>query len=264
MSSDSLLSNFQKRAFLFTHPAVPIRERLIVALDLSSLNAAAELVTALVPAITWFKVGSELFTSAGPEAVAMIRAHGGRVFLDLKYHDIPKAVAGAVVAAARLDVEMLTVHVAGGAPMLRGAVEALNRSTGSDDRGARERSRLRLLGVTLLTSQEDGEASAKVLDAAQMALRCGLDGVVASAREAAAIKATCGRGFLVVTPGIRPLGAEPNDQRRVATPQEALSAGADHLVVGRPIVEAANPSRAVEEVLAEMEAAEAKSHDARQ
>ncbi len=234
-------------------PAIPSRDRLIVALDLPTLAAAEQVVTALSPIVSWFKVGAELFTSAGPAVVAMIQARGSRVFLDLKYHDIPNTVAQAVVAAARLRVGMLTLHVAGGRQMLEGAVAGLNRPEDSSDGGPRGSAKPWLLGVTMLTSVDDGETTAKVLDAALVAQQSGLDGVVASAREAAAIKHACGPGFLVVTPGIRPVGADPNDQQRVATPQSALRAGADYLVVGRPIVHAANPRHTLLEVLAEME-----------
>ncbi len=217
-----------------------LRDRLIVALDVPSLGEAEAVVSHLGDAVSWYKVGSELFTAAGPDAVAMVRRRGRRVFLDLKYHDIPNTVAGGVRAAARLGVDLLTLHVAGGQAMLRAAVEA---------RGAGP---MRLLGVTVLTSGDDAGG---VLDAARIAQGCGLDGVVASGREAAAVKAACGPAFLVVTPGIRPEAADPGDQRRTVTPAEALRAGADYLVIGRPIVAAPDPRSAVEALLRTADAA---------
>ena len=247
------------------------REKLIVALDVPSLQEATRLVEILAPEIVWFKVGSELFTSAGPHAVAMVRAHGGRVFLDLKFHDIPNTVAGAVAAACGLGVSMLNVHVAAGPTALRAAVETRNRGSGFGVRGSEipedgwspihesritshDPSRPLLIGVTLLTShRESPEIVRQVVEAAVLAKQCGLDGVVASAREARAIKAACGAGFVVVTPGIRPAAANPADQGRVATPADALRAGADFLVVGRPVRTAPDPRTAVHSLLAEMQ-----------
>ncbi len=235
----------------FREPALPVRDRLIVALDLPTLAAAERMTQALRPTVSWFKVGSELFTAAGPEAVAMVQSHGGRVFLDLKYHDIPTTVARAVAAAARLGVAMVTVHLAGSVQGLRAIADAL--ASGGARAGRQPGARPWLLGVTRLTSLEGSTTTETVIGAAQLALRSGFDGVVASAREAAAIKHDCGNGFVVVAPGIRPPGSEPHDQRRIATPTEALSAGADYLVIGRPIVAAASPTLALEQVLAEME-----------
>lgn len=235
------------------------RERLIVALDVPSLNEAAALVDALIPIVDWFKVGSELYTAAGPDAVQMVLHRGGKVFLDLKYHDIPNTVARAVAAAAALGVTMLDVHIAGGLDMLGAAVEAAGPR--------RHRSRPLILGVTLLTSDPDPEAGAIVLERARTARQAGLDGVVASAHEAAAVKAVCGRDFVVVTPGIRPhttahptraaraASAPADDQRRTVSPSEAAAAGSDFLVVGRPITHAPDPGAAAAAVLEEIERA---------
>lgn len=223
---------------------VAARERLIVALDFPSLAEAAEMVGKLVPVVSWFKVGSELFTAAGPDAVAMVRAYGGKVFLDLKYHDIPNTVHRAVAAAVRLGVAMLNVHIAGGEAVLRAAVEASQSLSGT---------RPLILGVTVLTSDETNVGT--VVESARLAQTCGLHGVVASAREAAAIKKACGEEFIVLTPGIRPPGWLGDDQRRTTTPAVAIREGSDYLVVGRPITAATDPRFAAETVLAELESA---------
>lgn len=192
----------------------------------------------------WFKVGPELYTAAGPDAVETVLNRGGRVLLDLKYHDIPNTVAHSVAAAAALGVSMLTVHVAGGPDMLHAAVEATK---------ARSHAAAPLiLGITLLTSDPDPRAAATVLDRARAAQAAGLDGVVASGREVATIKAACGRTFVVATPGIRPTHAAPDDQRRTMTPSEAVSAGSDFLIVGRPITGAADPRAAAVTLLEDM------------
>ncbi len=252
-ASGALHTQAPGRELRFRDVALPVRDRLIVALDLPTLEAAERMVSTLRPTVTWFKVGAELFTAAGPAAVAMVQAQGGRVFLDLKFHDIPNTVARAAAAAAQLGVAMLTVHLAGGVLGLRAVAEALTSAGVRSNRpgGARPW----LLGVTRLTSLEGTTTTETVVGAAQLALRSGYDGVIASAREAAAIKRDCGNGFIVVAPGIRPKGSEPHDQRRIATPTEALQAGADYLVIGRPIIAAANPSQALAQVVAEMEGA---------
>lgn len=237
----------QTRVTRSSRSASSAADRLIVALDVPTLQEATRVVQRVREVARWFKVGSELFTAAGPSAVTMVLERGGQVFLDLKYHDIPRTVASAVGAAVRLGVAMLNVHVAAGEEALRAAVAALAAGPSS--------TRPRLLGVTRLTSVEDRPAvTAEVIDAAARAKWCGLDGVVASAREAVAIKAACGPEFVVVAPGIRPGGVDAGDQRRVATPAEALRGGADYLVVGRPVVAAVDPGAAIGAILQEMDA----------
>ncbi|HXF82403.1 MAG TPA: orotidine-5'-phosphate decarboxylase [bacterium] len=229
-----------------------LADRLIVALDTPSLEQAEALVVRLRPAVRWFKVGAELFTAAGPEAVRMVHRHGALVFLDLKWHDIPRTVAAAVRAAASLGVAMMNVHLAAGAEALRGAVGEL-AVAGSGRRPL-------LLGVTVLTSLSADAAA--VVAAAREARACGLDGVVASAREVPAIRAACGEGFLVVAPGIRPSGAMQDDQRRAVTAGEAIRLGADFLVVGRPVVLAADPAAEVARLLAAMRDAAERTNEA--
>jgi orotidine-5'-phosphate decarboxylase len=229
------------------------RDRLIVALDTPGLPAAEALVERLAGVVSHFKVGSALFTAAGPAAVEMIRRHGGRVFLDLKYHDIPATVAGAVEAAAHLGVGLLTVHASGGAAMLRAAAEAA-RAAGRD--------RPRIVAVTVLTSLDRAVLHREVgvpvaveghaVHLAALAREAGCDGVVASPREAARLRAILGPTALIVTPGIRPSGSVADDQARTAAPGVAVRAGADYLVVGRPITGAADPTAAAQAILAEL------------
>lgn len=244
-------------------------DRLIVALDLPTLGEAARLVEALAPYVGWFKIGSELFTAAGPEAVALVLARDRNVFLDLKFHDIPRTVAAAVAAAARLGVTMMNIHVAAGDEAMREAVHALVGAFPPDNTQSSAsssfttppspqspRARPRLLGITRLTSIAEGQDTfAQVVEAAARAKWIGLDGVVASPREAAAIKTACGTDFLVVTPGIRPAGSADGDQRRTATPAEAVRSGADYIVVGRPVVHAEDPISAVTRIIGEIDRA---------
>jgi len=228
------------------------RERLIVALDVPDAPAARALVERLAGRVGLFKVGSQLFTAAGPDLVREIVARGERVFLDLKYHDIPNTVAGAVAAASRLGVALVDVHGLGGGAMMEAAA------------GARADDRTRLLAITVLTSHDEGTLSAiglagpiaeAVPRLARLAAASGMDGVVASPQEVALIRAACGPDFLIVTPGIRPAGAARGDQARLATPAAALAAGADYLVVGRPITEAPDPAAAADAIVDEMEGA---------
>lgn len=226
--------------------------RVIVALDMADAALAARLLNRLDGLARFYKVGSQLFTAAGPEIVRAVRARGAEVFLDLKFHDIPTTVAGAVRSAATLDVAMLTVHAAGGRTMLGAAVEAAARDGGR---------RPKLLAVTVLTSlsamaarEEAGVARPlpeQVLHLARLAKTAGLDGAVASPQEVRALREALGKGFLLVTPGIRPTWAARDDQVRVLAPREALEAGADYLVVGRPIAAAPDPRAALERLLAE-------------
>jgi orotidine-5'-phosphate decarboxylase len=227
------------------------RQRLIVALDLSSAAAAQRIVAAVGDSALCYKVGMQLFTAEGPSIVRDLVSSGKRVFLDLKYHDIPNTVASAVGEAARLGVSMLTVHAAGGAKMLRAASEAAG-SNNSD---------LIVLGVTVLTSFAERDLDEigihrpmqeQVLRLTKLALANGCRGVVASAREAANLRSELGNNFAVVTPGVRPRGAAQDDQARVATPAEAIAAGASHIVVGRPITAAADPAAQVRTILRQM------------
>jgi len=227
------------------------RERLIVALDVPSGDAAWALVEQLAGSVGMFKVGSQLFTAAGPDLVRALVARGERVFLDLKYHDIPNTVAGAVAAAAGLGVSLLDVHALGGPAMLRAAAAALAQSSA------------RLLAITVLTSHDEPELArvgvgggvvASVARLAALAQQSGAHGVVASPQEVARVRAACGSGFLIVTPGIRPAGAAANDQARAATPAAAIAAGADYLVVGRPVIAASDPAAAAAEIVAEIAA----------
>lgn len=226
-------------------------DRLIVALDVKSSAAAARLVEQLGDAVSFYKVGAELFTLAGPDIVKKLKQSGKRVFLDLKFHDIPNTVARAVQAAVTLDVDLLTLHASGGGKMIRAAREAV---AGSDTR---------LLAVTLLTSfgvddteqvwgKEINSLREEVNRLAQLAAETGAHGVVASPLEAEMLKRRHGADFLVVTPGIRPAGAERADQVRTATPAEALRAGADYLVIGRPVTEAADPRAVVAQMQEEL------------
>jgi len=225
------------------------RDRLIVALDVPEADAARALVDRLSGAVGLFKVGSQLFTAAGPDFVHEIVARGEKVFLDLKFHDIPNTVAGAVASASRLGVSLLDVHGLGGRAMIEAAVGALP-AMGT-----------RLLAITVLTSHDEdtlgeigvnGPMAESVRRLAVLAKDAGADGVVASPHEVAFIREACGTGFLIVTPGIRPAGAAAGDQARAATPAAALAAGADYLVVGRPITAAADPRAAADAIVGEM------------
>lgn len=219
-------------------------DRIIIALDVPSSEAAFSLVDRLGDAVSYYKVGAPLFTRGGPVIVRELRKRGKRVFLDLKYHDIPNTVARAVESAAELEVDMLTVHASGGTEMMRAARAA------AGDGG------VRILAVTMLTSFGIDDAEQvwgkrlnslreEVSRLAVLAAESGADGVVASALEAEAIKRRHGAGFLVVTPGIRLPGGETGDQVRTASPGEAVRAGADYIVVGRPVIEAPDPSAVV-------------------
>ncbi len=232
------------------------RDRLIVALDVPGLADAEALLERLAGVVSTFKVGAQLFTAAGPAAVELVRKRGGRVFLDLKYHDIPAQVGGAVREAARLGVALLTVHASGGGAMLRAAAEAA-RAAGGD--------RPRVLAVTVLTSLDRATLQRELqvpiaveghaVHLAALAREAGCDGAVASPHEAARLRATLGRDWLIVTPGVRPAGADRGDQARVATPAGARRAGADCIVVGRPVTAAPDPAAAAAAILAEFEQA---------
>ncbi|MBF0170384.1 MAG: orotidine-5'-phosphate decarboxylase [Nitrospinae bacterium] len=231
-------------------------DRLVVALDTDTLEAAETLVKKLAGTVGWFKVGKELFTLSGPEGVRRIRAAGARkIFLDLKYHDIPTTVRRAVKAAVLVGADMVNVHALGGTGMMTEAVK------GRDEAVAQGANRCLLVAVTTLTSMTQQELMELGIDAtprmlavhlARMAARCGLDGAVSSPQEAADIKGICGDRFVTVTPGVRPAWAAKNDQARVMTPGEALAKGCDYLVVGRPITASKDPAAAAQKILAEM------------
>jgi orotidine-5'-phosphate decarboxylase len=229
-------------------------DRLIVALDVPTAAAAEALVARLGGLGVAFKVGSHLFTAAGPGLVAAMVRRGAKVFLDLKYHDIPNTVGAAAREAARLGAFMLNVHALGGAEMMRAARDGA--ATGA---AMARTPRPLVIAVTVLTSHTEAslrEALGADVGLEEQAVRlavqaraAGLDGVVASPHEVAAIRAACGAGFAIVTPGIRLPGAPPDDQRRTMTPAEAIRAGADYLVVGRPILQAADPAGAARAIL---------------
>jgi orotidine-5'-phosphate decarboxylase len=227
------------------------RQRLIVALDVPSAAASAELVKKLEGTCQWFKVGLELFTAAGPAVLEPLIAGGHSVFLDLKFYDIPNTVAGAVRSAAALGVRMINVHAAGGPAMLAAANAALDGVANPP----------KLLAVTVLTSMDAPALKAAGVDRspaqqvellARMCLAVGIRGFVCSAQEVAALRALTGPDGVLVIPGIRPAGSEVGDQKRLATPSQALRAGASYLVVGRPITQAPDPAKAAEAILAEM------------
>ena len=238
-------------ASLPVDPLEEARKRLIVALDVPDAASAARLVGQLEGNCCWFKVGMELFTAAGPAVLGPLVRRGHSVFLDLKFHDIPNTVAGAVRSAARLGVRMVNVHAAGGPAMLAAARAAL---AGVEDPPE-------LLAVTMLTSMDQAQLKATGLDRspseqvellARMSLEAGIRGFVCSAEEVATLRALTGPEGVLVIPGIRPAGSDIADQRRIATPAEALRLGASYLVVGRPITQAPDPAEAAEAILKEM------------
>lgn len=235
-----------------------IKDRLIVALDVTEREKALELVEMLHDCCGMFKIGLEPFCIFGPAFVEEIQDRGGKVFLDLKFHDIPRTVAQAGRAAARLGVEMFNVHIAGGSEMMKAVVEAVREETAG-------KKQAKILGVTVLTSLGADELTRdlgidrspleQVIFWAQEAKECGLSGVVASPREISAIREHCGRDFLIVTPGIRPAGFESGDQKRISTPGDAVRSGVDYIVVGRPILQAQDPRQAALDIVREMEEA---------
>jgi orotidine-5'-phosphate decarboxylase len=228
--------------------------RIIVALDVDSRAEALNLVNQLRGRVALFKIGSQLFTSEGPELVREIVRHGERVFLDLKFHDIPNTVSKAVLAAAALGVSMLTLHTGGGLTMMSAAANALKQKPDLQERP-------QLLGVTVLTSMADadlvqlgvnGDIASHVTRLARLAQQAGLDGVVASPSELSLLRGQLGSAMKIVTPGIRPTGSDTNDQSRIATPAAALQAGADYLVIGRPITASSDPAGSLEKILSEL------------
>jgi len=217
---------------------------IILALDVDSFDKAKYFVNKLYPKIKIFKVGIQLFTAAGPEIIKFIHKRRAKVFLDLKFFDIPNTVANAVRVAVRLKVAMLTLHILGDEDMLKLAVKAAK-----DEARRLKLKRPLLIGVTVLTSKEANFN--EVLTLAKIGLDCGLDGVVCSTHEAALLRKEIKKKFIIVTPGIRPLGVASYDQKRTATVEEAINAGSDFLVIGRPILEAANPLTAAQGMIVE-------------
>ena len=239
------------------------RSSLVVALDFDSLTSAVKFAKQVADLVGMFKIGNQLFTAAGPAAVKEVAALGTGIFLDLKFHDIPNTVAGAVLSAAAMSgVQLVNVHALGGHAMLEAAVQAISAGVpmGAD--------RPRLLAVTILTSMDQktmkevgigGTPKLRVVKLAELAKKAGVDGVVASVEEAKAIRKACGRDFLIVTPGVRSessaVESKSEDQARKATPTEAIRAGADFLVVGRPILAASDPRAAAQAIVDEIAAA---------
>jgi len=238
-------------------PSADPRKRLILALDVGSIEEAVNMVEHLRDYVGAFKVGNQLYTAQGPKVVEAIHGKGGRVFLDLKFHDIPSTVGAAAAAAVKLGVFMFNLHASGGLEMMRRAIEAAEKA-------AREAKREKplIIAVTVLTSLDEVELGEElgvgrslrehVIHLAKMAQRAGLEGVVASPQEIVDIRAACGQEFLIVTPGVRPQWATLGDQKRVMTPGEAIAAGADYIVLGRPILQAPDPLEAARRILKEM------------
>ena len=230
-----------------------MRNPIIAALDVPSVEAALKLAGQIAPAVGAFKIGGELFTAAGPDIVRRIRDTGAAVFLDLKFHDIPNTVARAVTAAVRLDVQMLTVHTSGGLEMMRAAEVSAQQAAKADGQAA-----LLVLGVTVLTSSNSGtlaetgcepDVIAQVERLARLAVKAGLRGLVCSPLEIVALRKILPAPVQLVTPGIRTGAEKADDQKRTLTPREAIAAGANWLVIGRPIYAAENPRAAAEKIL---------------
>ena len=218
---------------------------IILALDVDTLEEAESFVDKLYPKIKIFKVGSHLFTAYGPKIIDLLHKKGAEIFLDLKYFDIPNTVAQAVAAAVRLKVKMLTLHISGGQEMLKAAVVSAKEQA----RALKNPPPL-LIGVTVLTSQKTN--SREVLKLAKQGIACGLDGVVCSAQEGAMLRRKIKNNFIMVTPGIRPDASGKDDQKRVATISQAVKAGSDFLIIGRPILKAAEPLLQTEKMLGDL------------
>jgi orotidine-5'-phosphate decarboxylase len=237
-----------------------VKERLIVALDVDELADAERLMDRMQGLVSLYKLGTQLLTAAGPEAVQRVRRRGWGVFYDAKFHDIPRTVGTAVAAACRQGATIVNVHASGGKDMMAAAAQAAEEVSKK-----LKQPRAKVLAVTLLTSLNqkmvDEEIGLKrkladqVVHLAKLAQEAGLDGVVASPKEIKAVRAACGPTFIILTPGIRPAGAELGDQKRTLTPGEAMAAGANYIVVGRPVVEAKDPAAVVRAIHEEMEAA---------
>ncbi len=236
-----------------------MNEKIIIALDFLELKDVKNIVEKLNGVINFFKVGSTLYTKLGPKVVEYLKSRNNRIFLDLKFHDIPSQVAGACEAAVDLGIDMLNVHSLGGFEMMEEAFKAIYLRSEQ-----RKKPKPVLLGVTILTSIDEAcfrdlfgdvvrSLDDQVLFLAGLARSAGLDGVVASPHEIKLIKEKIGKDFLVVTPGVRPEGEEESDQARVLTPREAIEAGADYIVIGRPITRASDPVKAAEQIIKSLE-----------
>lgn len=228
-----------------------LKDRLIIALDVSRASEARKIVSEIGDAASTYKVGKQLFTAEGPQVVRDLVASGRKVFLDLKFHDIPNTVAGAVKSACELGVSMLTLHASGGSKMLRAAAEAASQSSNKP----------LLLAVTVLTSMNDDDlqelglpvgVADQVLRLAAIAHAAGVKGIVTSAHEAKSLRRNLGEGFPIVTPGIRPAGTDAGDQARIVTPADAIRAGITYMVVGRPITADPKPADAARRILEEI------------
>ncbi|MCI7194015.1 orotidine-5'-phosphate decarboxylase [Acidaminococcus fermentans] len=235
------------------------RDRLICALDFPTFDEAKALVEELGDAVTFYKVGMELFYGAGPDIIRYLKEKDKKVFLDLKLQDIPNTVAHSLAVLTRLGADIMNVHAVGGSKMMAEGMKAVKEAAAELGRPAPK-----LIAVTVLTSMDEAQwkplnyarpIGEEVLDLAALTKESGLDGVVASPREAAGIRERCGKDFLIVTPGVRPAWAASNDQSRIATPAAAIGNGSTHLVVGRPITRAENKQEAVRKILEEMEGA---------
>lgn len=235
------------------------RDRLICALDFPTFDEAKALVEELGDAVTFYKVGMELLYGAGPDIIRYLKEKDKKVFLDLKLQDIPNTVAHSLAVLTRLGADIMNVHAVGGSKMMAEGMKAVKEAAAELGRPAPK-----LIAVTVLTSMDEAQwkplnyarpIGEEVLDLAALTKESGLDGVVASPREAAGIRERCGKDFLIVTPGVRPAWAASNDQSRIATPAAAIGNGSTHLVVGRPITRADNKQEAVRKILEEMEGA---------
>ena len=226
------------------------KEKIIVALDVNTIKELERLLDILSPHVRIFKVGMELFYSCGPKAIDIIKKYDREIFLDLKFHDIPNTVKNSAKSAARLGVFIFNVHASGGRDMMKAALEGASEE--SEKMGI---DRPRILGVTVLTSMDKNalqqiginkSPEEQVLELTKLTKESGLDGIVAAPQETAKIKKETGADFLIVTPGVRPEGIEKQDQKRTATPKQAIAAGADYIVIGRPITKAKDPLRVLE------------------
>jgi orotidine-5'-phosphate decarboxylase len=249
-----------KNITLLRAPKKKNSPKLIVALDVDTLKKAKSLVDRLYPAVKIFKIGSQLFTKEGPEAVRMVRKKGAQVFLDLKFHDIPNTVAQAVESARGHGVFILNIHASGGSEMMKAAVLARGKNK-----------KPFLLAVTMLTSMDKrelvnigipGTPLVQVKKLAMLAKKCGMDGVVCSGHEIDLVRRSCGRDFIVLTPGIRPPGCSVQDQKRTMTPDVAAKKGADYIVVGRPVTQAKDPLESAKNIIASFKRGNACSKDA--